>query len=60
MNDLYIVSVEDATGRYWTCCDDLDHLGPWIVRTLQRVTDKTHGSPGAYYQPRVTQFAKLS
>ena len=39
--------------------DDLDHLGPWIVRTLQRVTDKTHGSPGAYYQPRIPQFAKL-
>ena len=58
MDDVFVVSIEAVDGRYWTIMDDREHVGPWILRTLERLTEGVRS--GCSYQPRVTQFAKLN
>lgn len=58
MNDVFVVSIEAVDGRYWTIMDDREHVESWLLRTIERLTAQNSG--GFYYQPRITQFAKLS
>lgn len=60
MNDVFVVSIEAADGRYWTIMDDREHVGPWLLRTLERLQKLSNGISYSGYQPRITQFAKLS
>jgi hypothetical protein len=61
MNDVFVVSIEAVDGRYWTIMDDREHIGPWLLRTLERLSALSNGiSYSLNYQPRITQFAKLS
>lgn len=62
MNDTFVVSVEAYDGRYWTIMDDREHIAPWLLRTLEHLTAQATAANGnsLYYQPRITQFAKMS
>jgi hypothetical protein len=58
MSDIFVVSIEAVDGRYWTCMDDREHVESWLLRTIERLA--AHNTGYSYYQPRITQFAKLS
>ena len=58
MTEIYAVSIEDHTGRYWTCFDTLENIGSWLARTLVLITDRAN--VGYSWQPRVTQFVRLA
>jgi hypothetical protein len=62
VNDVFVVSVESIDGRYWTIMDDREHVESWLLRTIERLTAQGVTTTGSnlYYQPRITQFAKLS
>lgn len=54
---VYCLSVSDVEGRHWSCHDSLDNLGPWFMRTLQRIKEDERGYG---YYPQITQFAKIT
>jgi hypothetical protein len=54
MVKIYVVSIEAADGRYWTCMDDEQHVSEWMLRTLYRIT--LNGS----IAPRIMQFAQFT
>jgi hypothetical protein len=62
VDDFFVISIEAYDGRYWTCMDDHNHLESWLLRTLERLTAQATSTQGnsLYYQPRITQFARLS